>query len=117
MRSVNRLRNRREFQRVYSEGVKVVGRLIVVFAQPGSGEVSRLGVTATRRTGNAVVRNRSRRRVRALFRGRCELLAERALDIVVNVRTGCAEAPWADLERDFRECLSKIARRLSRPGS
>jgi ribonuclease P protein component len=117
MRSVDRLRDRREFQRVYSEGVKVVGRLIVVFAQPGVGAVSRLGVTATRRTGNAVVRNRSRRRLRALFRGHRDQLGERPLDIVVNVRTGCAEAPWADLERDFRECLSKIARRLSRPGS
>ena len=44
----------------------MVGRYLVVFALPGEGEVCRLGITATRKIGGAVVRNRARRRVREL---------------------------------------------------
>ena len=114
MQAGARLRKRAEFQRVYAEGVKVAGRHMVVFALVGSGEENRLGLTATRRVGSAVVRNRARRRVRELFR-RAELPADDPpADIVVNVRSSCAAVPWDDLERDFAECLRKISRRLRR---
>ena len=109
------LRRRGEFQAVYRQGVKVNGRHLVVFALPREGGECRLGITATRRLGGAVVRNRARRRVRELVRRHGELLAGRAVDLVVNPRVGCAAAPWAELEGDFARCLSTLLRRLSPP--
>ena len=74
---------------------------------------SRLGITATRRTGGAVVRNRARRRIRELARRHAAEFDALGADIVVNVRRGCAEAPWAELEKDFIECLSRLRRRVA----
>lgn len=90
---------------------------MVVFARAGDGEVCRLGITASRKTGGAVVRNRARRRVRELFRAHRELLSGWRGDLVVNVRQGCAGAAWDELVEDFARCLTKLRRGAHPPAS
>ncbi|MCU0291570.1 MAG: ribonuclease P protein component [Thermoanaerobaculaceae bacterium] len=107
-----RLRRRSEFQLVYQQGVRVAGRCLVIFGLCRPGGRCRLGITATRKIGPAVVRNRARRRVRELFR-RHEPRGQWEGDVVVNVRRACAEAPWQELEQDFTQCLAKIVRRAT----
>jgi len=111
-----RLGRREDFTRTYREGVKVVGRYLVLFLRwrGGSGG-ARLGITATRRVGGAVVRNRCRRRVRALARGG-GAWQEAPLDVVVNVRRELAEAPWQELLGDFSRCMERGLRRLGEQG-
>jgi len=95
----------------------VVGRYLVVFARAGESDVCRVGITATRKIGGAVVRNRARRRVRELFRGNRELLSGWGGDVVVNVRQGCADAAWGELVEDFARCLTKLRRGAHPPVS
>ncbi len=111
-----RLRRRAEFQRVYRDGVRSAGRHVVVFAAASEGcgeDAARLGVTASKKIGNAVVRARSKRRIRELFRARRGELAGVAVDLVVNARRGCAGAPWVELSEDFQRCLSEVRARLA----
>ena len=89
----------------------------MVFALAGDGEVCRVGITATRKIGGAVVRNRARRRVRELFRANRELLSGWSGDVVVNVRQGCAGAAWGELVEDFARCLTKLRRGAHPPAS
>ncbi|MBP1620872.1 MAG: rnpA [Acidobacteria bacterium] len=117
MWSEQRLRSRLDFKLVYAEGIKVVGAFVVVFARPREGTTSRLGITATRRCGCAVERNRSRRRIRELFRRHPEALEGPTVDLVVNIRRGCARAPWPELEAEYLACVSRVMRRLGRRGS
>lgn len=113
MADLERIRRRADFQSVYKRGVKVAGRYVVVFALARDERGCRVGITATRRTGNAVVRNRARRRVRELFRHSRETLATFDADIVVNIRIGCADAAWRELEEDYLRCVGTVKRRLS----
>ena len=101
-----------EFQRVYTHGVKVVGRFLVLFALARESGSCRFGITATRKFGGAVVRNRARRRVRELFRGNIEALDGLAVDFVVNVRHGCEDAEWKLLTEDYLGCLKRARARL-----
>ena len=73
----------------------------------------RLGITATRRLGGAVGRNRARRRIRELFRRHGDGLLERGVDVVVNARDGCAYGPWPEVAEDFVRCMSTVSRRFS----
>ena len=110
--TVERLRRRREFKSVYANGVKVVGRYVVLFVWTHGEERSRFGVTATRRIGGAVERNRARRRLRELARRHRERIDGLVADIVVNVRRGCQDVAWAELEADYLRCLSRVESRL-----
>lgn len=98
---------------MYGHGVKEAGRFVVVFALCSEAEECRFGVTVTRRVGTAVTRNRARRRVRELMRWSGAALSG-GVDVVINVRRGCAEAPWKELEEDFRRCLGRAIARESR---
>jgi len=107
----DRIRRRSEFLKVYAEGRRIVGRLVVGFEAPSPAGRTRLGVTVTRRAGKAVERNRIKRRVKEAFRRSAERPpACAAVDIVFNVRDGVSEASADALAED----LGKVLRRLSR---
>ena len=113
-----RLRRRAEFQRVYEQGFRAGGRFIVVFVRQREGGVSsgvRFGVAASRRVGNAVVRNRCKRRLRELFRTDASVFEGCRVDVVINARHGCGDARWSELQREYRRCVSKLMERLASP--
>jgi ribonuclease P protein component len=92
----DRLHRRAEFLRVQRIGVRFQTDHFVVYAArfPGS-QMVRLGTTVSRRLGNAVVRNRIKRRIRECFRLslRWKLPAGTALVIIGRARAGAFEMP------------------------
>ena len=64
----HRVRKRRDFERAYAEGKKIVTREFALFGRPNGLKHSRLGITTTRKLGKAVTRNRARRLVREAYR-------------------------------------------------
>jgi ribonuclease P protein component len=84
----------------------------VFFALASGEQECRLGITATRRLGGAVLRNRARRRMRELFRRHGEAVEGLAADLVVNLRRSCVDASWTELERDYLRCLRVVRSRL-----
>ena len=77
-----------------------------MLAAPARGS-ARLGLSVSRRVGGAVVRNGLKRRLREVFRRAPE---PPPLDLVVTVRAGAADAPPAELTREFRTLWAKAAR-------
>ena len=108
-----RVRNRPDFERAYSTGLRVHGRFMTLFVVPNGGGPARLGVAATRKLGSAVERNRAKRLAREMFR-RNKVAA--ALDIIVVPRREMLDAPFTSLETDYRALLNQRDRpRPSRP--
>ncbi|HEY4228790.1 MAG TPA: ribonuclease P protein component [Thermoanaerobaculia bacterium] len=107
----DRLRKRREFEECYASGVRVSGRHVQVFvlAEPSRDRL-RLGISVPKRVGNAVVRNRVRRRLREIFRRSRGLFPGRGAAIVVNARASASAAPFSELSEDFTRAVSRAAR-------
>ena len=101
-----RLLKREEFKKVYARGKRVVGRYILIHALPNALGHPRLGITVTKRSGKAVVRNRWKRLIREVFRRNKELFP--AMDMVVTVKKGVQLPPYRELEKD----MLGLARRL-----
>lgn len=83
--------------------------------EPASGK--RVGFTCSRKVGNAVIRNRAKRRLRALARLVLTTEGRTGWDYVLVGRPeATVNRPWPDLERDLREALDRIhADRRARP--
>jgi len=120
-----RIRHRRDFERVYSEGIRHHARFMTVIVVPKSGR-ARLGVAASRKLGAAVKRNRAKRLARELFR--CHKPAfevQSGWDVVIVPRREMLDAPFAALEADYTRALAegrhhgpgRIRRRDGRRGS
>lgn len=103
-----RIAKRHEFRTVMKQGKKVVSRHWVLIAKENGTEGSRLGITITKRVGNAVVRNRLKRRLREYFRTGNHGIP--GLDIVVIGRHSAACAEFEESRRSFELALSKLER-------
>jgi len=111
--SVTRLKKRAEFLRVAAKGRKApMPGLVLQAMSRGDDRPARLGFTVTRKVGNAVTRNRARRRLKEAAR---LLLAEQAaagvdltgVDLVVIGRDATGKRPFADLRRDLAKALRR----------
>ncbi len=57
-----------DFRRAYAKGKSFVGPLLVTYVRKNRMAVTRVGITTSKKTGNAVLRSRSRRVIREAFR-------------------------------------------------
>lgn len=104
-----RVRKRADFKRAYDEGSKVVMRPFVLFARPNGLAASRLGVTATRKLGPAVLRNRARRILREAYR-RCQSELPPGHDLVVVARPALLDMSPASVTPLFRDAVERATR-------
>lgn len=113
LRPDQRLRRRKEYLACYRQGRRFHCQSAVLHVVRRDADRSgpRLGITASRKVGGAVVRNRLKRRVREIFRRSLQRGALEALDIVVHCRKEAAGLSFHDLERDLEAALRRIARR------
>jgi len=117
-RALGRLKDRSEFLRVAAGRRKWVspGLILQVLRRQaesgpgideGAGE-RRVGFTASRKVGGAVVRNRAKRRLRAAVREVMAGHAAAAYDYVVIARAGTPGRPYLDLVADLETALRKL---------
>jgi ribonuclease P protein component len=101
-----RLRLRCDFLRIQRRGRKRhTPNFVLASASEPSAGLSRVGVSVSRRVGNAVIRNRLKRRLREFLRlHRQELPFAR--DLVVIAKPGAAKLSYAELVEELRDRLS-----------
>lgn len=106
-----RLAKRREFVRVYETGRKIFSRYAVIFFIANGLPHSRIGITATKKTGKANVRNRMKRWTREVYRRQRELIGIDAagLDVVVNVKPNAVSTQFEDYSRELTRALERVS--------
>jgi len=107
----SRLTSRVQFLEVYDKGRRVSSSSFVLFGLENHRGECRLGITVTRKVGNAVRRNRIKRVLREIFRSNREKLTP-PIDLVVNVRQPSVGADSRALEREFLRTFERLARRM-----
>ncbi|MGK2740969.1 ribonuclease P protein component [Tepidicaulis sp. LMO-SS28] len=89
---------------------------------PEESRAWRVGFTVTKKVGNAVIRNRAKRRLRAAARDVLPLAAKSGFDYVLIGRQGTLTRPYSALLEDLHLALSRVhgakrgAPREGRPG-
>ena len=101
------LKQNHEFRRLYSKGKSAVSPYFVIYCRKTKRPENRLGITTGVKLGNAVKRNRARRRIRALYRTHEQKLLT-GYDIVIVARTRVIYGRYAELERSFNQLVKKL---------
>ncbi len=107
-----RVRRRADYRRIQASRSRVHSRHFLVVILPGPGQ--RLGITVTKKIGNAVVRNRVKRVLREVFRRNRELFPP-ATDVVFIAKDGAGKLGYAAALLEvsaLRESLAKQRDRL-----
>jgi ribonuclease P protein component len=115
---MNRLKNRADFLRA-ARGVRrsTAGLTLELCLTPApASDGLRVGFTASRKVGNAVARNRAKRRLRAAAAALLPLHGRAGHDYVLVARTATLTRPFADLLTDLTGALAAAHARLGRSG-
>ena len=109
------IKKRSDFLSATAKGKKfVTGTFILQMLprreqHPPAPQLSRLGFTVTKKMGNAVVRNRIKRRLREAVREKAQAHLLPGHDYVLISRHKALECPYTDLLRDMEFAFSRIA--------
>ena len=106
---LRQLRRRREFLHVANRGDRraAPGLVLQACQRQGASDIG-LGLTASKKVGNAVARNRARRRLRALARELLPVCATPGYDYVLIARAATVSRPYGGLRDDLRGALRRL---------
>lgn len=98
------IKENRDFRRIYAKGKTCVRPLLVTYALKNRIGTIRVGITTSKKTGNAVKRNRSRRVIREAFRRAVPSVRE-GYDFIFVAR---ARTPFAKSTDVFQVMMKEL---------
>ena len=104
---LGRLKRRAEFIRAAKAGRRAARDSLVLQALPREDSETRLGFTATKKIGNAVARNRAKRRLRAAARIHLGAVPAPGFDLVLIARDATGSCPFPALIAELESALRK----------
>ena len=106
MKKENSLKKNQDFQKVIKSKQSVGCKSFVIYYLKNEFDYARIGISAGKRIGNAVIRNRTKRQVRAIIDSTFN--KEENLDMIVVVRDKFLEQDYETNLKDFKYLLNKI---------
>lgn len=105
-----RLLRRADYLRCYRQGRRRHGGLATLHFVPNDLSHPRMGITASRKVGNAVVRHRLKRRVKEIYRRWKERDQLPSLDLVVHLKPSAGDSDFRSLRKEIVRLLRGLTR-------
>ncbi|HLF55217.1 MAG TPA: ribonuclease P protein component [Thermoanaerobaculia bacterium] len=107
------LRRTADYRLCYRDGARRHGPLATLYSRVNSLALARLGVTAARKVGGAVVRNRLKRWTREEYRRWPRRRELAGLDLVVHFKPAAREATHVNIAREIDRLFAETLQRRS----
>ena len=109
MKNNFRLKREKDFEAIFKEGTSFANRKFVIYRLENKQKHFRVGLSVSKRLGNAVTRNQIKRRIRHILQNAKGEISE-DVDFVVIARNGVEALGYAEMEKNLLHVLklSKI---------
>lgn len=107
LRPHERIRQKKDFLVLYKKGHRYRGKFFNLVYLSNDLGFSRVAVVVSKKVGNAVQRNKIKRRMRALFRTNKDRL-KGSLDLMVIVKKDVDATTWSDLRMAYLSALETV---------
>ncbi len=101
------LKNSKEFGRVYQQGKSKATRDLVLYVLKNSLDNNRYGFSISKKIGNAVVRNKLKRRLKEIIREKDEKL-KKGYDLIIIARKPVTKLDYLALKKDVERLFKKM---------
>ena len=109
--NVIRLKRREQFQTLSKEGRKQVCPAFVILSKENQTNQVEIGFTASKKIGNAVKRNKAKRRLKALVDKTMRLNEKfgcSGMEMVLIARYKVVDRPFNEMEQELRKALQEL---------
>lgn len=106
MRRINRILKRRTFGEIISSTPIIKSKRFVIHYRPNEENLTKIGISVSKRNGKAVVRNKIKRQIRAIIAKNFDL--SKSLDLVIIVRNGYVTDDFHEIEKELVSDVTKI---------
>lgn len=101
-----RINRSRQYSFIYKSGRRHVGKYLILFVVRNHIQENRFGIVTSKKTGNAVTRNKAKRQIREVIR-KNRLGLPQGYDLAVVARYNIREASFEQIESDFVRLIRK----------
>lgn len=108
MGKIIKIKMNRDFQRIYRKGRYAVSKGLVIYMQPNPLKINRIGITASKKYGKSVQRNRIRRLIRESYRTLQERIKPGYDFIIVARKADEAHPGYHQIVKEMRYILRKL---------
>jgi ribonuclease P protein component len=95
------LKRSRDYRKVIANGKREYLETITAYRLPNQMDITRVGISVTRKVGGSVERNRIKRRIKEAIRRNASFLPS-GEDVIISPRQGYSNVEYTDIERDIR---------------
>ncbi len=106
MKRINRVRKHQEFDAIIHGSHAVKSKHFSIYYSVKQEPLTRIGISVSKKNGNAVTRNRIKRQVRAMIGSNFEL--NKPYDVIIIVRASYKTSEFASNAEELMETLGKI---------
>ena len=108
-RKLERITNHSRYRTIYQQGVWRSSQHFTIVTCVNTQGMKRLGITATKKTGNAAIRNRIKRLIREFFRLNKSLFPDER-DVVIMAKRNMPPLTYQEACRELTELFSQKAK-------
>lgn len=102
-----RLTKKKDFRRTYDQGQSLAHPLLVLYYRKKADPIGpRIGISVSKKIGNAVIRNKTKRRIRAAIRPFLLQLSDDC-DLIFIARAKIKQATYPEIERSMKNLLER----------
>ena len=101
------VKEKRDFDNIIKNGKKVKNYNFIVFYSKNKEQFNKYGITVPKKVGKAHIRNKLKRKVRAIIRNYNKTY-EKNYNCIIIIRNSCLNLTYRDLESSLQYLLDKI---------